>query len=113
MGKEFYNDFFKAIETGDHAMFSKNMVPELKERFNKTNFDAFIKNYKENNGDITDSQYWGELDRYPIRIFVWKLRFSKDKVVLKDNSTFPRDRMFYIQVGKVDGKYQIFGFRMF
>ncbi len=106
---KFKDDFFNGLSKGDYKLFSKNFIPELREKFSKKNFPKLCQLFKESKGKIINCEFMGELDRYTQRIFLWKIRFEKDLIKLKDGTKVPRDRMFYIIVGEVDGKYRIFG----
>ena len=112
VANSFKNDFFEGIEKNDYSLFVKNFTPELKEKYTPQRFEEFVKSYNESSGKLTSSELLGEIERYPMRVFIWKLRFGKDLLKLSDDEVIQRDRLFYVQIGKVDGKYQIFSMHL-
>jgi hypothetical protein len=112
VANSFKSDFFEGIEKNDYSLFVKNFTPELKEKYTPQTFEQFVKSYNESSGKLISSELLGEIERYPMRVFIWKLRFEKDKLKLSDDEMIQRDRLFYVQIGKVDGKYQIFSMHL-
>lgn len=105
---QFQKDFFKAIQTKDRKLFVKNLVPELQEKIKKNGFKKFSDNFEKNKGKIESTKYLGDLNLGLLKVYLWKMRFEKDRKKLKDGTVIVKDTLFTLLVGQVDGKYKIF-----
>jgi len=108
VAQKYQEAFFKAIDTKDVKLIRPHLIPELQEKFVADKFAEFADAMIKNGGKIEKVSYLGSLDRGLFKVFVWKFASAKDRQKLPDGSELPRERMFTLVIGQVDGKQLIF-----
>lgn len=108
--KTYQQDFFKAISEKNHVLFCKNFIPELTKKYDKDRFISFCDAFIKEKGEIESVQYLGDLEIGLGRVFMWKIRFSKDFYKLKDGKIMRKDTLFSMLTGQVDGRLRVFDF---
>ncbi|MFA7230112.1 MAG: hypothetical protein WC071_02465 [Victivallaceae bacterium] len=105
-------DMLKGLKDENHALFVKNMTPEMKEQITPKVFKNMIIQLKEKLGTYQSAEYLTELNRILGKVYVWKALFNK-KITGKDKKeiTAHNEMLFKIIIGKVDkDKYVVLGF---
>ncbi len=111
----YLNDIIRGLQKGDCALFNKHLVREAQVTPEK--FKAFTHAFNTENGSLEKIDYLGRLERGPINVCIWSVRFSYPKARaealkkagVKTNGFMP-DQLYRLYLGHVDGQWRIFNF---
>lgn len=102
-------DILNGMKTDDHVLFCRNLTDEMKVSINKDNFKKMMEVFNEKHGPYKNRVFLGELSQGLLNVYLWKSQFAP--VVKKGDKEEPiqNDTLITMNVGKVDGKFMVFG----
>lgn len=90
----------EGIKKKDYKEFSKNMTYEMKSTITQDKFKILLKRFENELGDYESRQYLGTLKQGPLKVALWKAKFSKTN----------NELLLRLVIGELDGKPKVFGF---
>jgi len=111
VAKKYQENFFKAIEKRDVNLIRADLIPEQQEELTPKRFTVWSEAIGKNMGKLEKVSYLGSIDRGLFKIFIWKFSAEKDRIKLADGTELPRESMFTMMIGQVDGKQLILSWR--
>ena len=111
LATEYMDSILTGMKNNDYALFSKNLVDELKQDITKEKFKLMTQALKDEKGDFVEKTFLGSLEKGYFKVYLWKVTFKKanQKVVtLKDK--LKDDTLARLVLAKVDDKYLVFAF---
>jgi len=100
--------FLKSLDEEDYKAFSENLASSLIKQITKENFSVMAKQIKKSKGEYERFHYMGELKNGIFATLIYKVEFEKESKEEKAND----ESLLRMVLGELDGKYQIWSFRI-
>jgi len=108
---EYIDSILTGMKNNDYALFSKNLVYELKQDITKEKFKLMTQAMKDEKGDFVEKAFLGSLEKGYFKIYLWKVTFKKaDQKVVTPKDKLKDDTLARLVLAKVDDKYLVFAF---
>lgn len=110
MAAEYMAGFVAGVRSEDFSRFEEAIPSEAKGKVTAEMFRAMCRDLKTNLGELTASEYLGELDQTLVRDYLWKLTFEKKSSTPgKEGELLRKQVVYMVRVGKLDGVFHIAG----
>lgn len=103
-GTNMGEELLTAFRENDPVAARKNLAPELAAQITDEGFRN-LRNALYRMGDLKESSFLTDLQQGPVKTLVWKVTFQQEATM-----AMPMERLFRINLGKLDDKLMIISF---
>ncbi|OGV54015.1 MAG: hypothetical protein A2X49_15170 [Lentisphaerae bacterium GWF2_52_8] len=115
--EKYMDNILNGLKDGNRALFTSNMIDEMKAETSKELFSALVEKLKNERGTYISREFLGALYQGPFVKCVWKAKFDKEAAKNEtpeqkaNREKLGNDTMLQLLLGEVDGKLLVFGFQ--
>lgn len=95
----YVDQIFQSFQTRNYKLFKAHMTTDMQQQVNKQSFESTCKQFEEYQGKFISKTFLCVMNKGLFKMVLWKTKFDKNK----------NDVLTTMLIGKLDGKYQIFG----